>query len=87
MEVCHDSRADTTSHLCLHQLGDVGLCPDVVFDAVPSTFQGGTSHQQDEQDDVWEECGKVDDLQQEGQGHTSEARGPTDPRAGGMARF
>lgn len=64
-EVRHTSGADTTSHLCLHQLSDVGLTPNVVFNAIQSTFQGGTSHQQDEQDDVREECSEVDNLQKE----------------------
>lgn len=85
--MCHASGDDTTSHLCLHQLGDVGLSPNVVFDAIQSTFQGGTSHQQDEQDDVWEERSEIDDLQKEGQGHALEARGCTGLGAVGMTRF
>lgn len=86
-ELCHVSGAGTTSHLCLHQLGDVGLSPNVVFNAIESTFQGGTTHQQDEQDDIWEECGKVDNLQNEMQGHILEARECTDLHAGGKAGF
>lgn len=64
-EVHHTCEADTTSHLCFHQLSDVGLAPNVVFNAIQSTFQGGTSHQQDEQDDVREECSEVDNLQKD----------------------
>lgn len=58
-----------TSHLCLHQLGDVGLFPNVIFNAIQSTFQGGSTHQQDEQDDIREERSEIDNLQKEEQGH------------------
>lgn len=68
-ETCCALGADAVSHLCLHQLGDVGLPPNVIFDAIQSTFQGSTSHQQDEQDDIGEERGEVDNLQKTGQGH------------------
>lgn len=84
--MCHASGPDTTSHLCLHQLGDVGLFPNVIFNAIQSTFQGGSSHQQDEQDDIREEGSKIDNLQKEEQGHTLAVMGCTALHAWGMPR-
>lgn len=65
------------AHLRLHQLGEVGLLPDVVLDAVHSPLQRGTSHQQDDEDEVGEEGCEVDHLPRETSGGHQFAEGRT----------